>query len=146
VMARKMYTVMQKLAMVHSLEVLCCDNQQSLRSVARELGVDGGIARPLKARVRNLWEDWMVEQGNRTVRFNPPSRQTVASWVVPTLCELESEIIINSWRHQPYSYFENEVRTGNDKSRSSNNNSDESDTKQRVINVLQTEAAEAVPV
>ena len=43
--------------------------------------IDVGIGKPLKDCVQNMWEDWMVEQGE-TVQFNPPSRQTVASWVV----------------------------------------------------------------
>ena len=46
--------------------------------------IDVGIGKPLKNRIRNMWEDWMVKQGE-TVRFTPPLRQTVASWVLTTL-------------------------------------------------------------
>lgn len=79
--------------------------------------VDVGIAKPLKSHVRNKWEDWMVAQGGETVRFVPPSRKTVASWVVTTIQELPSAIIKRSWRHEPFSYFQNEMPNN------SNNNS-----------------------
>lgn len=70
--------------------------------------IDVGIGKPLKNRVRNMWEDWMVEQGGETVRFTPPSRQAIAGWVLEATNDLSLDIIKNSWRHQPYSYFENE--------------------------------------
>lgn len=69
--------------------------------------VDVGIGKPLKNHVRNKWEDWMIAQGE-TVRFTPPSRLTVAGWVVTTLRELSSFIVKRSWRHEPYSFFPNE--------------------------------------
>ena len=47
----------------------------------------------------------MVEQGGETVQFNPPSRQTVAHWVVSSLQTLPPEVIKRSWRHDPFSYF-----------------------------------------
>jgi hypothetical protein len=72
---------------------------------------------PLKNCVWNMWEDWMVEQGE-TVQFQPLSRQTVASWVVKTLQELPFEITKKSWWHQPYSYFENEIENENDHQKS----------------------------
>jgi hypothetical protein len=44
--------------------------------------IDVGIGKPLKSRVRNLWEDWMMEQGIHTEKFRPPPRETMADWVV----------------------------------------------------------------
>jgi hypothetical protein len=76
--------------------------------------IDVGIGKPLKNRVRNMWEDWMVEQGGETLRFTPPSRQVVADWVLEATNDLSLDIIKNSWRHQPYSFFENEENTNND--------------------------------
>jgi transposase-like protein len=71
--------------------------------------IDVGIGKPLKNRVRNMWEDWMVSLGPETVRFAPPSRQHVANWVVAALQDdLPSDLIKRSWRHQPYSYFPTE--------------------------------------
>jgi hypothetical protein len=68
-----------------------------------------------------LWEDWMIEQGE-TVRFQPPSRHVVASWVVKTLQELPLEIRKKSWRHQPYSYFQNEEIHDNENDHQQDNN------------------------
>ena len=31
-----------------------------------------GIGKPLKNRVRNMWEDWMMSQGVGTAVFRPP--------------------------------------------------------------------------
>ena len=67
--------------------------------------VDVGINKPLKSRVRNQWEDWMVDQGDNVAKYNPPSRETVANWVVSALEDIPSNIIQNSWRHEPYSFF-----------------------------------------
>lgn len=74
--------------------------------------IDVGIGKPLKNRVRNCWEDWMVEQSSSTDQFNPPSRKTIASWVVPALKELPMQIVQNSWRHKPYDYFEDNEEQG----------------------------------
>ena len=67
--------------------------------------IDIGIGKPLKNRVRDLWENWMIEQGGETVRFTPPSRQTIADWVVSSLNTLPCDLIKRSWRHSPFSYF-----------------------------------------
>jgi DDE superfamily endonuclease len=66
--------------------------------------VDIGINKPLKNRVKNQWEDWMIEQGGETIKFTPPSRQMVAGWVVTSIQELGTTLIQNSWRHDPFSY------------------------------------------
>ena len=47
--------------------------------------IDIRIKKPLKNRVRNYWEGWMMMQGNDTVRFSPPSRETVSGWIVESL-------------------------------------------------------------
>lgn len=75
--------------------------------------IDVGIGKPLKNRVRNLWEDWMIEQGGDTVEFTAPSRKVVADWVVSSLFELPEQIGRNSWRHSPFSYFPANNEEGN---------------------------------
>ncbi|KAL7569581.1 hypothetical protein ACA910_009553 [Epithemia clementina (nom. ined.)] len=60
-------------------------------------------------------ETWMVERSNEGAqRFTPPSRETVATWVVEALQNLPTGMIKRSWRHQPYSYYENEEAINND--------------------------------
>jgi DDE superfamily endonuclease len=98
--------------------------------------IDVGIGKPLKNRVRKEWEDWMVEQGE-TVRFRPPSRQIVASWVVRTLQELPLEIKKKSWRHQPYSYFQNKIQDNeNNHQQDNNEKQDNENDHQQDNNVL----------
>ena len=112
------------------LDSYCCHLMASVVNVIEAMGVqvehipggctglcqpiDVGIGKPLKNRVRNMWEDWMVKQGGETLRFTPPSRQAIADWVLEATNDLSLDIINNSWRHQPYcSYFENEENTNN---------------------------------
>ena len=70
--------------------------------------VDVGIGKPLKNRVRQKWEDWMIdlEVGDG---IKPPSRKQIAEWTVNSLESITRTIIRNSWRHGRYSYFPNEV-------------------------------------
>ena len=84
--------------------------------------VDVGIGKPLKGRVRNLWEDWMVEQGGDTIRFSAPSRERVAGWVVQSLQEISPNIVRRSWRHEPYCLM---VEGDNDNEQENNNDDDE---------------------
>ena len=95
--------------------------------------IDVGFGKPLKSCVRNLWEDWMVAKGGETARFGPPSRETVAGCVVVTLQELSSDIIKRSWRHKPYSYFQNEMPNNG-------YNNNELENNEQENNGLETEA------
>ena len=97
-----------------------CHKMNSVKNAIEDLGVrveyipggctglcqpvDVGIGKPLKHHVRNLWQDWSNEQGHH-VRMDAPSRKPIARWVTATLQQLPVELIKNSWRHQPYSYF-----------------------------------------
>ena len=69
--------------------------------------IDVGIGKPIKNRVRNYWEDWMVEQP-RGRPMVPPSRKTVAEWVNQAFRSLPKEMVRKSWRHGNYSYFPDE--------------------------------------
>lgn len=70
--------------------------------------VDVGIGKPLKNRIRNFWEEWMMEKGIETTKIDPAPRSTIADWVVSSLQSLDVNIIRNSWRHGEYSYFVDE--------------------------------------
>ena len=78
--------------------------------------IDVGICKPLKNHARNKHEDWMMhqqellrQQGQDNQKIGAPSRETVSSWVIDSLQALGEETIKNSWRHNPYSYYENDV-------------------------------------
>jgi DDE superfamily endonuclease len=67
--------------------------------------VDVGLGKPLKNRVRNLWEQWMHEKGAFTKKFVAPSRQKMADWTVSSLYSMSEEIIRNCWRHHELGFF-----------------------------------------
>jgi hypothetical protein len=67
--------------------------------------VDIGINRPLKCKLRELWECWMVEVGLRQGRTQPPKRRQIALWVEEALEVLHPQLVRNSWRHGKYSFF-----------------------------------------
>jgi hypothetical protein len=68
--------------------------------------VDVGVGKPLKARVRHLWEEWIMKQSDPSAIFKPPPRETLSRWIVNSLLGLEAEMIRNSWKHHEFSYFE----------------------------------------
>jgi hypothetical protein len=70
--------------------------------------VDVGIGKPLKNRMRNCWEDYMIEIGLQELITKPPSRRTIVEWVLKSLRTLPASLVRNAWRHSPYSYFPNE--------------------------------------
>ena len=67
--------------------------------------VDVGIGKPLKNRIRDMWDAWMFSQGTDNAIIRPPSRALLASWIVTSIRALPEEIIKNSWLHKEYSYF-----------------------------------------
>ena len=68
--------------------------------------IDVGIGKPLKNRVRQRWEEWMIEQGSDTPVFNPPPRETLTSWILESLCSLHPQLVQNAWLRNGLSYFE----------------------------------------
>jgi hypothetical protein len=67
--------------------------------------IDVGVNKPFKSRTRNLWEDWMIDEGLRTGITQPPSRQDVAEWCSKAYKELPPSIVRNAWRHGMYTFF-----------------------------------------
>ena len=73
--------------------------------------VDIGINKPLKNRIRSMWEQYMLEEGLQEDTTKPPSRQTVAQWCTTALKELDGDLVRNSWRRsEGYSYFPDEEK------------------------------------
>jgi hypothetical protein len=71
--------------------------------------VDVGIGKPLKNRITNCWEDWMVEHGGLDdEKTKTPSREDVSCWVIKSIGSIGPEIVRNSWRRHGFSYFPSE--------------------------------------
>jgi transposase-like protein len=73
--------------------------------------VDVGINKPLKTRIRDRWEEWMIADGLSTGTTGPPTRKEVAQWCSESYKDVTAQIVRNSWRHNPYSYFPPTVLT-----------------------------------
>jgi hypothetical protein len=76
--------------------------------------VDVGIGKPLKNRITNCWEKWMVESGGlEEKKTKTPSRETLSEWIIESMNSLDEQIVQNSWRHRGFSYFPNENTSEN---------------------------------
>lgn len=66
--------------------------------------VDVGINKPLKNRIKELWDEWMdtVDLDGDVV---PPSRRDICEWVAEAYWNLDEKIIQNSWLHKPFNWF-----------------------------------------
>ena len=67
--------------------------------------IDVGIGKPMKNRIRNSWEEWMVQEGVDAAISRPPSRQRLSSWIISSLQSIGPDIVQNSWRSGDYLYF-----------------------------------------
>lgn len=74
--------------------------------------IDVGVGKPFKNRMRNQWEDWMMDGGLDNPTTKPPSRLQVAQWVDASCDLLTTSILKNSWLHRPYTYYPTESSTG----------------------------------
>jgi hypothetical protein len=68
--------------------------------------VDVGIGKPLKNRVRERWQDWLMSHADTSVLFRPPSKELLASWIVDSLSELPRNLVQNAWLSSKFSYFD----------------------------------------
>ena len=75
--------------------------------------IDVGIGKPFKNRMRYRWEEWMMEQVDTEERVQKRvtpkiARNLVAGWAGEALERLPNDVVYNSWRHTPFSYFPEE--------------------------------------
>jgi len=68
--------------------------------------VDVGFGAPFKHRIRNLWMDYVMEQGTDVAIFNTPDRKTVANWVTEAHATITPDVVRNAWRKSGLSYFD----------------------------------------
>ena len=68
--------------------------------------LDVGINKPFKARVRALWEEWMIEEIDRTGIVYAPSRDDISSWVAKVVWGMDRKPLMrNAWRKTGYDWF-----------------------------------------
>jgi hypothetical protein len=72
--------------------------------------LDVGINKPFKSRVRALWEEWTINEINRTGLVYAPTREDIFGWVVEVVWGMDGkDLMRNAWRKTGYNWFSNEV-------------------------------------
>jgi hypothetical protein len=67
--------------------------------------IDVGIGKPWKYRMRNRLEEWTTTTTTAD-RIKPKeARLLIANWAAEAWAALPNDIVYNSWRHHPFSYF-----------------------------------------
>jgi hypothetical protein len=67
--------------------------------------VDIGFNRPYKKRMRELWEEWMMDEMAAKNPIGPPTRQHIAQWSHDAMQDMPRQFVINAWRHGEFAYF-----------------------------------------
>ena len=65
--------------------------------------VDVGINRSLKA---NICKDWMLDLGISVSMTKSLSRKLIVEWVMKAFNNVSAEVVINSWKHGAYTWFD----------------------------------------
>ena len=69
--------------------------------------VDVGFNKPFKDRLRDLWINWMIDEGLATGTTTSPSRKVVAEWIDAIIAEMkiETTIVKNAWLKTGFEWF-----------------------------------------
>ena len=68
--------------------------------------LDVGINKPFKSRVRVLWEEWMIDEIDRTGLVYAPTREDISGWVAEVVWGLNGkQLMRNAWRKTGYDWF-----------------------------------------
>jgi hypothetical protein len=68
--------------------------------------LDVGINMPFKSRVRVLWEEWMIDEIDRTGLVYAPTREDISGWVAEVVWGLNGkQLMRNAWRKTGYNWF-----------------------------------------
>ena len=68
--------------------------------------LDVGINKPFKSRVRVLWEEWMIDEIDRTGLVYAPTREDISGWVAEVVWGLNGKNLMrNAWRKTGYDWF-----------------------------------------
>jgi hypothetical protein len=68
--------------------------------------INVGINKPIKTRLRELWEVWMTDGGGIVDQSaKEPSRKMVAEWLIDVCRKMPAVIGRNAWRKEVYEWF-----------------------------------------
>ena len=68
--------------------------------------LDVGINKPFKSRVCVLWEEWMIDEIDRTGLVYAPTREDISGWVAEVVWGLNGKNFMrNEWRKMGYDWF-----------------------------------------
>ena len=70
--------------------------------------IDVGVGRPWKHRIRHWMEDYMMDRDNSERIAPKDMRKLIAEWGCKSWGLTKEDVIWNSWRHGPFSYFPDE--------------------------------------
>jgi hypothetical protein len=65
--------------------------------------LDVGINKHLKCHIRQMWNEWMVEEGIMDGNAVPPTRELIVQWTIDSWWKLTTENIKKAWRHGEFS-------------------------------------------
>jgi hypothetical protein len=72
--------------------------------------LDVGINKPFKSRVRALWEEWMIDEINRTGLVYAPTHEDISSWVAEVVWGMDGkDLMRNAWRKTGNDWFLDEA-------------------------------------
>ncbi len=72
--------------------------------------LDVGINKPFNLRVRALWEEWMIDEINRTGLVYAPTCEDISGWVAEVVWGMDGKgLMRNAWRKTGYDWFPNEA-------------------------------------
>jgi hypothetical protein len=72
--------------------------------------LDVGINKPFKSRVRALWEEWMIDEIDRTGLVYAPTREDISGWVAEVVWGMGGKgLMRNTWRKMGYDWFSDEA-------------------------------------
>ena len=65
--------------------------------------------RLVKDRIRDRWDDFIVEQGFERASFHVPTRNELSCWVAESILhDIDEHIVRNAWKPTDLSYFPEE--------------------------------------
>jgi hypothetical protein len=68
--------------------------------------LDVGINKPFKSSMRVLWEEWMIDEIDRTGLVYAPTRKDISGWVAEVVWGLNGKNLMrNAWRKTGYDWF-----------------------------------------
>ena len=99
--------------------------------------IDVGIGKPWKCRLRYKQEEWLIASTDWERVAPSLMRKLAAEWCVKSWNRTKEDVVYNSWRHEPFSYFPGketrETIYESDYDYSSSEEEEEEDTRDDVV-------------